>query len=72
MEKINFLSQAKALQKELAAKVLTTPLAREVSRVAGVDAALAGRRTIGAACLFSFPALELIACARAKKNLLGY
>ena len=36
------------MQKELAAKVLTTPLARDVSRVAGVDAAFSGRRIIGA------------------------
>lgn len=50
----------RSVQEEIRKEIRITPLATPPGLVAGVDAASAGDRIISAACLFTFPALELI------------
>lgn len=57
---MKILSEAREIQKSLAARVRITRLARDVKYVAGVDAAFCGDNVIGSACLFTYPALEKI------------
>ena len=52
--------RAKLVQESLRKEVRITPLASGISYVAGVDAAFFEDKAIGAACLFSYPGLELI------------
>lgn len=51
---------AREVQKELSDKVRLTPLAKPPAFVAGVDSAFFDDRIISAACLFTFPSLELV------------
>ncbi|MBF0320810.1 MAG: endonuclease V [Nitrospirae bacterium] len=54
------LTEAREIQKSLAARVEITGLARDVKYVAGADAAFCGDDVVGSACLFTYPALEKI------------
>jgi deoxyribonuclease V len=52
--------RAKLVQESLRKEVRITPLKSEPGLVAGVDAAFFDDKVIGAACLFTYPGLELI------------
>jgi deoxyribonuclease V len=54
------VAEARAIQRELKKKVRIRPLRKAPSLVAGLDAAFAGEIVRGAACLFSYPGLELL------------
>jgi deoxyribonuclease V len=54
------VAEAKIIQEELARKVLQKPLAKVIGRVAGVDAAFIGDRTIAAVSLFDYATLTLL------------
>jgi len=65
--------EAKAAQVALQDKVRIIPLSKKPRFVAGVDAAFAGDRIIGAGCLFRYPEVSLVEEAYAEmKTLFPY
>jgi len=67
------ISEAKAAQVALKDKVRIIPLSKKPRFVAGVDAAFAGDRIIGAACLYHYPEVSLVEETYAvMKNLFPY
>ena len=67
------ISEAKAAQVALQDKVRIIPLSKKPRFVAGVDAAFAGDRIIGAACLYRYPEVSLVEEAYAEmRNLFPY
>ncbi len=54
------VEDARRVQKALSAKVKTIPFRGPLKRIAGVDAAFSQSQVFAAACLFSFPDLELV------------
>ena len=57
--------EARALQRSLADRVRTVPLAAEPRFVAGADAAFLDGWVLAAACLFTWPKMELVETSRA-------
>ena len=67
------ISEAKAAQVALQDKVRIIPLSKKPRFVAGVDAAFAGDRIIGAACLYRYPEVSLVEETYAEmRNLFPY
>lgn len=65
--------EAKAVQVALQDKVRIIPLSKKTRFVAGVDAAFAGDRIIGAVCLFRYPEISLVEETYAEmRNLFPY
>ncbi len=60
------VAEAKAIQRELRKKLRIRPLRKKPRLVAGLDAAFSGDRVRGAACLYTYPELELIEQATAE------
>lgn len=58
--------EAKEIQTELASKVIITPLKKTPRLIAGVDTAFEGDIAVSAACLFTYPELQLISTSTAK------
>jgi deoxyribonuclease V len=67
------ISEAKVVQNDLKNKVRIIPLSKNPRFIAGVDAAFAGDRIIGTACLFRYPEVTLVGEAYAEmRNLFPY
>jgi deoxyribonuclease V len=54
------VAEAKAIQRELRKRVKIRPLRKNPRLVAGLDAAFSGDKVVGAACLYTYPELELV------------
>ena len=67
------ISEAKAAQVALRDKVRIVPLRKKTRYIAAVDAAFAGERIIGAACLYRYPEISLVEETHAEmRNLFPY
>ncbi|MBS1112454.1 MAG: endonuclease [Nitrospirae bacterium] len=67
------ISEAKAAQVALRDKVRIVPLRKKTRYIAAVDAAFAGERIIGAACLYRYPEITLVEETHAEmRNLFPY
>jgi deoxyribonuclease V len=54
------IEQAKEIQESFSAKIRCTPLRKKPKLIAGVDAAYTENRIFAAACLYSYPELDLL------------
>lgn len=59
------IGDAQKIQKRLVHRIQIRPLEKIPLFIAGADASFSGNRVIGAACLFSYPGLELLESAYA-------
>ncbi len=63
------LEDARRIQRELAPKVRIRPFKGELACIAGADAAYTDTHVVGAACLYTYPAIEFIESASYKMEI---